>query len=142
MEIFTNWFTKLGSLEKDKYSNSMLKKFKNIGRRVEITGYLSKKDVEARMKKASIIVIPSIWEEPFGLVAAEAMANGIAIIASDVGGLHEVINSNGILIKNIDAKKIVFHLNSLINDDRLLLKYQNLAWQNFNFHSKDIIFTR
>ena len=30
-------------------------------------------------KEASIIVIPSIWEEPFGLIAAEAMANGVLL---------------------------------------------------------------
>ena len=43
------------------------------------------------MKTASIIVIPSIGEEPFGLVAAEAMSNGICIIASKVGGIPEII---------------------------------------------------
>ena len=42
------------------------------------------------MKTASIIVIPSVWEEPFGLVAAEAMSNGIGIIASDIGGITEI----------------------------------------------------
>ena len=35
--------------------------------------------VEKKMKTASIIVIPSLWEEPFGLVAAEAMSNGIVL---------------------------------------------------------------
>ena len=35
--------------------------------------------------------MPSIWEEPFGLVAAEAMSNSIAIIASKVGGLSEIV---------------------------------------------------
>ena len=48
------------------------------------------------MKSASIIVIPSIWEEPYGLVAAEAMSNGIAIIASDIGGIPEIVKENGI----------------------------------------------
>ena len=37
------------------------------------------------MQESSIIVIPSIWNEPFGLVAAEAMSNGLAIISSKVG---------------------------------------------------------
>ena len=51
------------------------------------------------MKSASIIVIPSLWQEPFGLVAAEAMSNGICIIASKVGGIPEIIKKNGILIR-------------------------------------------
>ena len=32
------------------------------------------------MKRASIIIIPSLWQEPFGLVAAEAMSNGIHVL--------------------------------------------------------------
>ena len=58
------------------------------------------------MKTSSIIVIPSIWEEPFGLVAAEAMSNGISIIASKVGGMPEIIGDNGILIENINYQKL------------------------------------
>ena len=42
------------------------------------------------MEKASIIIIPSKWEEPFGLVVAEAMSNGLAIISSKVGGIPEI----------------------------------------------------
>ena len=60
------------------------------------------------MRDASIIVIPSIWDEPFGLVGAEAMCHGIAIISSDVGGLSEVIGGKGISIKNINKEKIIF----------------------------------
>ena len=52
------------------------------------------------MKSASIVVIPSIWEEPFGLVAAEAMINGACIIASKVGGIPES-NMKEFLEKNI-----------------------------------------
>ena len=58
--------------------------------------------LKKKMKSASIIIIPSIWEEPFGLVAAEAMSNGACIIASKVGGIPEIIKNNGILIENIN----------------------------------------
>ena len=68
------------------------------------------------MKRASIIIIPSLWQEPFGLVAAEAMSNGIAIIASSVG-LTEIIDKNGILIKNITSNKIERSLIKLIDND-------------------------
>ena len=63
------------------------------------------------MKTASIIVIPSVWEEPFGLVAAEAMSNGICIIASAIGGIPEIVKDNGILIQDIN--KLNFKLGSL-----------------------------
>ena len=60
--------------------------------------------LKKKMKNASIVVIPSIWEEPFGLVAAEAMSNGACIIASKVGGIPEIIKDNGILIDKINLK--------------------------------------
>jgi glycosyltransferase involved in cell wall biosynthesis len=51
-------------------------------------------------EKTKILLIPSQWEEAFGRVAIEAMANGIPVIGSDVGGLTEAIGTGGILIKD------------------------------------------
>ena len=44
---------------------------------------------------ASVAVVPSEWAEPFGLVAVEAMAVGTPVVASDVGGLAEVVVDGG-----------------------------------------------
>ena len=87
------------------------------------------------MKDASIIVIPSLWEEPFGLVAAEAMSNGIAIVASNVGGIPEIIEANGILIKNINSSKIQKSLITLIKNKNERKLLQQKAWKNFKFSS-------
>ena len=46
--------------------------------------------------------MPSIWNERFGLVVAEGMSNGAAIITSKVEGIPEIIRKNGIVIENID----------------------------------------
>ena len=87
------------------------------------------------MKTASIIVIPSIWEEPFGLVAAEAMSNGISIIASKVGGMPEIIGDNGVLIENINYKKLRKNLIELLKNSTLIEYYQKKAWKNFKLSS-------
>jgi glycosyltransferase involved in cell wall biosynthesis len=42
-------------------------------------------------RQADICCVPSVWEEPFGLVAVEAMATGRACVVSDVGGLQEIV---------------------------------------------------
>jgi len=49
------------------------------------------------------MVIPSLWEEPFGLVALEGLAAGCAVIASDGGGLSEAVGNFGLLFKRGDA---------------------------------------
>ena len=96
----------------------------NIGKNANIIGFINSDKLNKIMQRASIIVIPSIWQEPFGLVAAEAMSNGIAIIASNSGGLKEIVKKNGILIKDINKYKISSSLELLMKDQKLLKDYQ------------------
>lgn len=57
---------------------------------VVMSGYRPHADVLAAMSRAAIVVVPSRWEEPFGLTALEAMACGAALVCSRRGGLPEV----------------------------------------------------
>ena len=120
---------------KDSFSKNMVEKFNKIGKNTYVLGYLPPIDLKEIMKKSSIIVIPSTWQEPFGLVAAEAMSFGVAIISSKVGGLSEVISNGGILIENIDSNKIEKSLISLLTCKKLLDKFQESSWKNFRFHA-------
>ncbi len=52
---------------------------------------MSKKRVYDHMRTSSIVVVPSIWPEPFGIVALEANYLGVPVVASRVGGLSERI---------------------------------------------------
>lgn len=126
----------LGSYDKDTdFAKNQTLKFKEIGKQAEFTGFLSPSAVHKRMKHASIIVIPSLWDEPYGLVAAEAMANGIAIVASNVGGIPEIIEGSAILIKDINEEKLVETLKKMMSNNLTISKYQNLAWKNFKHSS-------
>ncbi|PPQ29574.1 glycosyltransferase family 4 protein [Rhodopila globiformis] len=57
---------------------------------VRMLGYRDHPDVLGAMTRASIVVVPSRWPEPFGLVALEALATGAALVCSPRGGLPEV----------------------------------------------------
>ena len=61
------------------------------GPNVEFTGHLSREAMEERFASAWVQAVPSIWQEPFGLTAAEAQMRGTAVVASAVGGLAEVV---------------------------------------------------
>lgn len=58
---------------------------------VEFLGILSNKECEVLLQSARAAVIPSVWEEPFGLVALEAMGAGVPVIASANGAFPELI---------------------------------------------------
>jgi UDP-glucose:(glucosyl)LPS alpha-1,2-glucosyltransferase len=57
---------------------------------VAMLGYRDHPAVLAAMARAAIVVVPSRWPEPFGLVALEALASGAALICAPRGGLPEV----------------------------------------------------
>jgi UDP-glucose:(glucosyl)LPS alpha-1,2-glucosyltransferase len=57
---------------------------------IKMVGYQDHPEVLAAMARAAIVIVPSRWAEPFGLVALEALASGAALICSPRGGLPEV----------------------------------------------------
>jgi len=59
--------------------------------RVSFAGALPHSAVVERLRHADLCVVPSVWPEPFGIPAVEAMATGLAVVTSRVGGLTEIV---------------------------------------------------
>ena len=95
--------------------------YKNILESLPNVTYLgwidNMKDIYAR---SNLLLAPSIWNEPFGRVAVEAMASGIPVIASNKGGLQEVVEEAGILIDDI------YSIKSWCKEIELLLENETL----------------
>ena len=121
--------------EKSSFANLCSKKFLNIKGKTFFTGYLSNSAVQKKMQNASVVIVPSLWDEPYGLVVAEAMSNGAAVITSYSGGIPEVIGSNGVVIKNINQDKLERSMYILGSSSEKLKKFQELSWKNFNHTS-------
>jgi glycosyltransferase involved in cell wall biosynthesis len=66
----------------------------------------------------SIAIVPSVWPEPFGTVAIEAMAAGRPVVASAVGGLREIVvqGETGVLVPPGDPAALAAALRELIAD--------------------------
>jgi glycosyltransferase involved in cell wall biosynthesis len=73
--------------------------------------------VKALWRQATIGVVPSLWPEPFGLVAIEAMEAGCALVASDVGGLSEILaDDRGSLVPPGDVDRLASAMIDLLSD--------------------------
>jgi len=96
---------------------------------VSILGQRSREEVERAFDGAWIQVVPSRWEEPFGLVATESMMRGRPVVASDCGGLSEIIQNGktGLLVPPGDAEKLAAALLSLINDRSRIIQMGRAA---------------
>lgn len=55
----------------------------------DFTGWLSQKDVDDLMRRIDLLVVPSIWPEPFGMVGVGAAAHGVPAAAFAVGGISQ-----------------------------------------------------
>jgi glycosyltransferase involved in cell wall biosynthesis len=51
------------------------------------------------LRLSRVLLVPSVWPEPFGRVAVEAMANGIPVLASAAGGLAEIVGDSALAVR-------------------------------------------
>jgi UDP-glucose:(glucosyl)LPS alpha-1,2-glucosyltransferase len=84
---------------------------------VGMSGYRDHPDVLAALARAAIAVVPSRWEEPFGLAALEAMASGVALICSTRGGLPEVAGDAALYADPDNPAAIAAAIVDLTRDD-------------------------
>jgi glycosyltransferase involved in cell wall biosynthesis len=63
-----------------------------LSQATEVLGHRPREELEQLLAGAWVQAVPSRWEEPFGLVAAEAMMRGTAVVASNSGGLSELVS--------------------------------------------------
>lgn len=94
---------------------------------VSFASFLPRGDLPVALSQVDVLVVPSVWPEPFGLTALEGMAAGAAVIASDVGGLPEALGSAGILVPPGDRGALAEALAALAHDPRLLARAQVAA---------------
>ena len=86
-----------------------------------LTANLSRVQMAAAWQRATVAVVPSMWAEPCPTVALEAMAAGVPVVASRVGGLIDLIEDGveGLLIPPGDPDALRNAVQSIIADPKL-----------------------
>jgi glycosyltransferase involved in cell wall biosynthesis len=82
---------------------------------VAFLGWLDPPAMERHFEEAWASVVPSLWAEPFGLVAVEAITRGVPVIVSAAGGLGEVVEpgARGLLFPNNDEDALLDRLRAI-----------------------------
>ncbi len=89
-----------------------------IGDVVDFLGHVDRAALEPALAPAWVQAVPSRWEEPFGLVVAEAMMRGTAVVASRGGGVTEQIveGETGYLVPAGDSEALAYTLEGVLRD--------------------------
>ena len=98
--------------------------------RLFLLGFKTNKFILNFLKKVSISIVCSKWEEPFGRTSLEAASRGSAVIISNKGGLPETSKS-AIILKNLTEENLFKEIDSLIKNKKKLLNIQKKNLDNF-----------
>lgn len=113
-----------GKVEKE-YHNYL--KGINNSKNIVYVGYADRYEF---FKKIDVLIVPSLWQEPFGRVVLEAMINNKIVITNKTGGMNEIMENNKDLIFNSYKE-----LNNLIKN--IINNRDGIVFNNtLNFMSK------
>lgn len=88
-----------------------------LGNDLRLLGPLDRAELAATYAGADLLVLAS-RAETYGMVVTEALARGLPVVASDVGGVREALGSGGVLVPPGDAVALAAALRRWLTDDR------------------------
>jgi glycosyltransferase involved in cell wall biosynthesis len=99
----------------------------SLDRQVTFAGQQSGDLLAEILNQHRILVVPSRWAEPFGIVALEGIACGCVIVGSEKGGLKEAIGPCGLTFENGNVSELAAQLKRLLTEPDLIAKFREGA---------------
>jgi glycosyltransferase involved in cell wall biosynthesis len=89
-----------------------------VDQRVVFRGWLDQDRLAEELANASVVAVPSVWPEPFGLVGIEGLASGRPAVASATGGIGDWLEDgvSGLCVPPGDPRSLARALNELLAD--------------------------
>jgi glycosyltransferase involved in cell wall biosynthesis len=110
------------SVQPSAYEQAVANTLAPLGGQVTLSGYIPHTEAMGYFARASIAVVPSLWQEPFGRTALEAMAHGAAVISSGRGGLKEVTADAALQVNDIAARPLADAIGQLASNETLRIQ--------------------
>jgi len=103
---------------------------------VELLGHVSKHGIAELLRRAHVLIIPSIWYEGFPMAVVEAFSAGVPVIASNLGALGELIDDGrtGLHARPGDAEDLGRKVEWLAAHDEERRRMQQAARREFELH--------
>jgi len=105
-----------------------------VSEQVEFAGLLPTEEVVRRLNQSRVMVVPSTYEEPFGVVALEGIACGCVVVASHAGGLPMAVGDCGLTFPMSDAAALAEAIATLLQDDGKMREMQAKAVHHLARH--------
>jgi glycogen synthase len=87
-----------------------------LERQITFVGQKAGPELVQLLNRHRIMVVPSVWNEPFGIVALEGIACGCAVVGSEGGGLKDAIGPCGVTFPNGDVAALTVALERLLRN--------------------------
>jgi len=113
----------------------------NLINQVEFVGVKVETELAKLLNTHQIMVVPSRWQEPFGVVALEGIACGCVVVGSEEGGLKEAIGPCGVTFPNGDVKALTDKLVDLLTNPEKLTHYKTQAEMHLSQHKREAVAT-
>ena len=99
----------------------------HLDAQVRFVGRLDGAQADAALTQSSVVVVPSLGGEVFGLVVAENMLRALPVVASDLGAFVEVLGDAGFTFRTGDAAALAAALSRLLDDPSLATRLGHRA---------------
>jgi glycosyltransferase involved in cell wall biosynthesis len=113
-----------------------------LARQVEFVGPVVGRSLASQLNRHQVLVVPSRWNEPFGIVALEGIACGCVVVGSSGGGLPEAIGPCGVVFPNGDTAALASALQSLLPDSGKRRRLRDGAEAHLRPHQADTVARR
>jgi glycosyltransferase involved in cell wall biosynthesis len=107
-----------------------------LANRVKFRGWVSNDQLSAFYSAVKVVVVPSRWPEPFGMIGLEAMRHGRPVVAFSVGGISDWLHHNytGILVPEQDTEAMAHGIEQILTRDEFATRLGNNAYDRFTTH--------